>query len=99
MTCKISKYHSVCVFLCNNCLSGFGVIFFVYALYCYPLQLSLSFNHNTFYLICVLSFQATVLCDVVVLYVLQKKYFYREKKYLFVDDDDSDSHSGDYEVI
>jgi len=40
---------------------------------------------------------ATVLCDVVVLYVLQKKYFYREKKYLFVDDDDSDSHSGDYE--
>ena len=40
-----------------------------------------------------------MLCDVVVLYVLQKKYFYREKKYLFVDDDDSDSHSGDYEVI
>ncbi|KAJ7387280.1 extracellularly ATP-gated cation channel [Desmophyllum pertusum] len=36
---------------------------------------------------------ATVLCDVVVLYVLQKKYFYREKKYLFVDDDDSDGQN------
>ena len=44
-----------------------------------------------------LSFQATVLCDVVVLYVLQKKYFYREKKYLFVDDSDRESDS--YQVI
>ena len=30
--------------------------------------------------------QATVLCDIVVLYVLKKKYLYREKKYLLVDD-------------
>lgn len=32
-----------------------------------------------------------MLCDVVVLYVLQKKYFYREKKYLFVEDSESDT--------
>ncbi|XP_058963911.2 P2X purinoceptor 4-like isoform X1 [Pocillopora verrucosa] len=37
---------------------------------------------------------ATVLCDIVVLYVLQKKYFYREKKYLMVDTDtDSEPES------
>ena len=40
--------------------------------------------------------QATVLCDIVVLYVLQKKYFYREKKYLLVDD--TGSESDDYQV-
>ncbi|XP_068749787.1 P2X purinoceptor 4-like isoform X2 [Montipora capricornis] len=39
---------------------------------------------------------ATVLCDIVVLYVLQKKYFYREKKYLLVDDVESNSHT-DYQ--
>ncbi|XP_032239188.2 P2X purinoceptor 4 isoform X2 [Nematostella vectensis] len=33
---------------------------------------------------------ATVLCDVFVLYVLRKKYFYREKKYLNVDDSDNE---------
>lgn len=37
---------------------------------------------------------ATVLCDIVVLYLLQKKYFYREKKYLMVDTDtDSEPES------
>ena len=40
--------------------------------------------------------QATVLCDIVVLYVLQKKYFYREKKYLLVDD--TESESDDFQV-
>ena len=40
--------------------------------------------------------QATVLCDIVVLYVLQKKYFYREKKYLLVDD--TESETDDYQV-
>ena len=34
--------------------------------------------------------QATVLCDIVVLYVLKKKYLYREKKYLLVDDTESE---------
>ena len=40
---------------------------------------------------CCFSPQASVLCDIVVLYVLQKKYFYREKKYLLVDDSADDS--------
>ena len=40
---------------------------------------------------CCFSPQASVLCDMVVLYVLQKKYFYREKKYLLVDDSADDS--------
>ena len=31
-----------------------------------------------------------MLCDVVVLYVLQKRYFYREKKYLLVNDSEDD---------
>ena len=39
-----------------------------------------------------------MLCDIVVLYVLQKKYFYREKKYLLVDDVESNSHT-DYQVV
>lgn len=47
----------------------------------------------------VISLQATVLCDIVVLYVLQKKYFYREKKYLFVEDSDSESGSEGNRVI
>ena len=47
----------------------------------------------------VFSLQATVLCDVVVLYVLQKKYFYREKKYLYVEDSDSESGSEGNAVI
>ena len=34
--------------------------------------------------------QATVLCDFVVLYVLKKKYLYREKKFLLVDDTKSE---------
>lgn len=34
-----------------------------------------------------------------VLYVLQKKYFYREKKYLFVEDSDSESGSEGNRVI
>ncbi|KAM7441494.1 extracellularly ATP-gated cation channel [Porites harrisoni] len=33
---------------------------------------------------------ATVLCDIVVLYVLKKKYLYREKKYLLVDDTENE---------
>ena len=39
-----------------------------------------------------------MLCDVVVLYVLQKKYFYREKKYLFVEDSGSESEAN-YQVL
>lgn len=30
--------------------------------------------------------QATVLCDIVVLYCMKKKYYYREKKYKYVED-------------
>ncbi|XP_015780577.1 PREDICTED: P2X purinoceptor 4-like [Acropora digitifera] len=37
---------------------------------------------------------ATVLCDIVVLYVLQKKYFYREKKYQYVEDVESNYFPG-----
>ncbi|KAM9621949.1 P2X purinoceptor 4 isoform 1-T1 [Trichechus inunguis] len=33
---------------------------------------------------------ATVLCDVVVLYCTRKRYYYREKKYKFVDDSEQD---------
>lgn len=38
------------------------------------------------------------MCDIVVLYVLQKKYFYREKKYLMVDTD-TDSEPESEQVI
>ena len=34
-------------------------------------------------------FQATVLCDIVVMYVLKKGPFYRDKKYKYVTDDDA----------
>lgn len=30
--------------------------------------------------------QATVLCDVIVLYCMKKRYYYREKKYKYVED-------------
>lgn len=33
-----------------------------------------------------ISHQATVLCDIVVLYCMKKKYYYREKKYKYVED-------------
>ena len=33
-------------------------------------------------------FQATVLCDIVVLYVVKRKSYYREKKYQYVNDPD-----------
>ncbi len=33
--------------------------------------------------------QATVLCDIVVLYILKKGPFYKDKKYLYVTDDDA----------
>ena len=53
----------------------------------------MKFHHTLF-----LPLQATVLCDIVVLYVLQKKYFYREKKYLMVDTD-TDSEPESEQVI
>ena len=31
-----------------------------------------------------------MLCDIAVLYVLQKRHFYREKKYLLVNEPDGD---------
>ncbi|XP_046841171.1 P2X purinoceptor 4-like [Xenia sp. Carnegie-2017] len=34
---------------------------------------------------------ATILCDIFVLYLLKKKYFYRTKKYQYVDDPDASS--------
>lgn len=30
--------------------------------------------------------QATVLCDVIVLYCMKKRYYYRDKKYKYVED-------------
>ena len=39
-----------------------------------------------------------MLCDIVVLYVLQKKYFYREKKYQYVEDVESNYFPG-YQVV
>ena len=41
-------------------------------------------------LIVVLCLQATVLCDIVVLYVVKRKSFYRTKKYQVVNDPDDD---------
>ncbi|XP_028400560.1 P2X purinoceptor 4-like isoform X1 [Dendronephthya gigantea] len=38
---------------------------------------------------------ATVMCDICVLYLLKKKYFYRNKKYQYVDDPDASSTSED----
>lgn len=31
-------------------------------------------------------YQATVLCDVIVLYCMKKRYYYRDKKYKYVED-------------
>lgn len=45
-----------------------------------------------------LSFKATVLCDICVLYLLKKKYFYKSKKYQYVDDPDNDGSPSDNET-
>lgn len=37
-------------------------------------------------------FQATVLCDVIVLYCMKKRYYYREKKYKYVEDYEQVGH-------
>lgn len=42
---------------------------------------------------------ATVLCDIVVLYLLQKKYFYREKKYLMVDTDTDSEPESEQQLV
>ena len=39
-----------------------------------------------------------MLCDIVVLYVLQKRYFYREKKYQYVEDMEN-NHPPGYQVV
>lgn len=36
--------------------------------------------------------QATVLCDVIVLYCMKKRYYYREKKYKYVEDYEQVGH-------
>lgn len=36
--------------------------------------------------------QTTVLCDVIVLYCMKKKYYYREKKYKYVEDYEQVGH-------
>jgi hypothetical protein len=39
-----------------------------------------------------LFFQATVMCDICVLYLLKKKYFYRNMKYQYVDNPDASTN-------
>lgn len=42
---------------------------------------------------------ATVLCDIAVLYLLKKKYFYREKKYLMVDTDTDSEPESEQQLV
>ena len=55
---------------------------------------TLSFK-TVFIAFCIIFFsQATIVCDMVVLYVLKKRNYYKNKKYLMVDD----VEGGGYEV-